>query len=302
MRVLIGVDGSPGSLAAVAMAGRLLAEKDEIAFYYSPVEVTFHGDATTSHDMLERARQALGNAVFDESRKHLPGPLAGKAETILGTQTANRGLAAAALEWRADIVCVGSRGLGPVKTLLLGSVANAIVRAVHVPVLVVRPAERPAQRGMRLLLGYDEANCDRQATVLGWFAWPPGSSGQVIAAIDALPTFPTWLEQRARSADAEAIAKVFAHEHEEEIQRLRQKLNEFIRRLPPIFHGSEPIVAEGYPTEEILRTAAENHVDLIVVGKSSKSFYQRFALGSTSETVLHHAHCSVLVVPMGEHP
>jgi nucleotide-binding universal stress UspA family protein len=169
-------------------------------------------------------------------------------------------------------------------------------------VLVVRPPENSAWEGLNVLLGYDAPNCSRQAAVVSRITWPPGSTGQVIAAIDALPTFPTWLEQRARSADAEAIAKVFVHEHEEEVRQLRQKLSEFVKELPPLFHGLQPIVAEGYASEKILSTAAECKADLIVVGKASKSFYQRFVLGSTSEAVLSHAHCSVLVVPLGDQP
>jgi nucleotide-binding universal stress UspA family protein len=54
--------------------------------------------------------------------------------------------------------------------------------------------------------------------------------------------------------------------------------------------------AIGYPAEEIVRVAEELHCDLIVVGSRGHSMFQSLLLGSTSDRVLHHAHCPVLVV------
>jgi nucleotide-binding universal stress UspA family protein len=44
----------------------------------------------------------------------------------------------AAKDWPAELIVVGSRGLGPIKRLLLGSVANYVVNHAHCSVLVVR--------------------------------------------------------------------------------------------------------------------------------------------------------------------
>jgi nucleotide-binding universal stress UspA family protein len=44
-------------------------------------------------------------------------------------------------ELGAGLVAVGSRGLGPMKRVLMGSVSDSVVRYAHCPVLVVRKEE-----------------------------------------------------------------------------------------------------------------------------------------------------------------
>jgi nucleotide-binding universal stress UspA family protein len=57
----------------------------------------------------------------------------------------------------------------------------------------------------------------------------------------------------------------------------------------------EPVVL-GNPAAELVRIADEHRAGLIVVGSQGLSAIERFLLGSVSERVLRHAHCSVLVV------
>ena len=46
----------------------------------------------------------------------------------------------------AGLIVVGSRGLGPLRRALMGSVSDSVVRHAHCPVMVVRPEkERSAQ-------------------------------------------------------------------------------------------------------------------------------------------------------------
>ncbi|MGI4788335.1 MAG: universal stress protein [Janthinobacterium lividum] len=52
----------------------------------------------------------------------------------------------------------------------------------------------------------------------------------------------------------------------------------------------------GQPAAEIVRVAAEEHFDLIVLGSRGLSGFKSLVLGSVSDTVTHHAHCPVLIV------
>ena len=56
------------------------------------------------------------------------------------------------------------------------------------------------------------------------------------------------------------------------------------------------IIKEGSPANVILDVAIEEDVDLIVIGSSGKSGFDRFILGSVSDKVVNAAKCPVLVV------
>lgn len=66
----------------------------------------------------------------------------------------------------------------------------------------------------------------------------------------------------------------------------------------------ETVLLEGDPVDRVVEFAEKNRPDLIVVGSRGLSTAGRFLLGSVSDGILHHAHCSVLVVkvPLGSKP
>nr|WP_292782370.1 universal stress protein [Methanobrevibacter sp.] len=56
------------------------------------------------------------------------------------------------------------------------------------------------------------------------------------------------------------------------------------------------IVKEGSPAKCILEVAKEEEVDLIVIGSSGKSGFDRFIMGSVADKVVNSAKCAVLVI------
>ena len=58
----------------------------------------------------------------------------------------------------------------------------------------------------------------------------------------------------------------------------------------------ETHLLEGDPVDRVVGFAEKAHPDLIVVGSRGLSATGRFLLGSVSDGILHHTHCSVLVV------
>ena len=56
------------------------------------------------------------------------------------------------------------------------------------------------------------------------------------------------------------------------------------------------IIKEGSPASCILEVAAEEDVDLIVMGSSGKSGFDRFIMGSVADKVVNSAKCAVLVI------
>jgi nucleotide-binding universal stress UspA family protein len=58
----------------------------------------------------------------------------------------------------------------------------------------------------------------------------------------------------------------------------------------------ETVFLEGDPVDQVVLYAEKHRPDLIVVGSRGLSTAGRFFLGSVSDGILHHVHCSVLVV------
>lgn len=305
MKVLFAVDGSEHSLAAVAQVGRLLtAQRDQVALFCAPPS-KFFTSASADKTVLERARRSLVDSIFAEARRRLPEPLQAKAETIIADQhDARNGIPAAADAWQAGLIVLGARGLGRFERLLVGSVSRAVVHASNIPVWVSRAtgtADQNAARALQVLLTCENPQQEcKHASMLEKLSWPSGSVCHVLSAIPSLfaGKVPDWLQQQARSPDVEAMVQAWAHEHDEEISSTRVRLEAFTSKLPPVFAKYETEVVEGEPSAVVLAQIAKHKVDVVLVGAHHKTRLSSALLGSTSDAVLNHAPCSVLVVPL----
>ena len=56
------------------------------------------------------------------------------------------------------------------------------------------------------------------------------------------------------------------------------------------------MIKEGSPAKCILEVAKEEDIDLIVMGSSGKSGFDRFIMGSVADKVVNSAKCAVLVI------
>lgn len=298
MRFLIGVDGSPKSLEAVRLVGRLAnPAADSVAVCFSPLELQRQLPGQP-REMVQGAIDAL----FDEVGALLPRNLAGAPERIRSDQPAAVGLLEAASDWKADVLVVGARGHGAIEGFILGSVSRAVVHGATLPVLVARTAP-PAGRGPRVLVGHHPASAAAVTAAVRMLHWPEGTDGRVIGVTESLLAgpLPSWVEKRVRDPDTAAIARAWQQEHEAERQALGGTLAAFAAGLPEPFRRHDPIVAEGNPGERLLERANADGIDLIVVGRTPTDALSRWLLGSTSEAVLTRATASVLIVPVEKH-
>ena len=90
---------------------------------------------------------------------------------------------------------------------------------------------------------------------------------------------------------------------DDEIYQLNQMLNERSEENLKEFDELNEddikinhIIKEGSPAKVILEVANEEQVDLIVMGSSGKSGFDRFIMGSVADKVVNSAKCAVLVV------
>ena len=299
MRVLIGVDGSQGSFAAVVFAGRLLSpEKDEITLYYSPPPV-YVRTVADSRSAEANLQFMLAASVFDRAKQHLPKAFAAEVKTITGTRNPKHGLLVAADDCRADLIVVGARGVGPAKVPAVGSLVRHVVHHATVPILIVRGGAQASAKPLRVLLatgGLPEGQ--HAASTLGHFTWPPGSSGQTITVLESSTgsQIPQWLIDQLEDEQLAALGLGRFARTDEEAARRREELKNWESALPAIFTGHNPLIAIGHTGDQIVSAILDQQADLVVVGARRQGAIRRVLLGSTSEHVLLHAPCSVLVV------
>src|SRR4030042_294894 len=75
-----------------------------------------------------------------------------------------------------------------------------------------------------------------------------------------------------------------------------KEMNSFCESELKDFQNFEAIIVNGIPFLEIIRTAREKEVDLIVVGTHGRTGLDHVLFGSTAEKVVRKAHCPVLSV------
>lgn len=80
----------------------------------------------------------------------------------------------------------------------------------------------------------------------------------------------------------------------------RRMLTAFGRKYLKGFKDFEEILLRGMPDEEIVKFAASNGIDMIVMSSHGRTGIDRWVLGSTVERVLKNTPCPVLLVPVKE--
>jgi nucleotide-binding universal stress UspA family protein len=136
-RILIATDGSDGAWAAVeeglALASEVGAAVTFVAVRH-PISGLFGDHAYQEHltEQLRQVRTALDRAEAEAARcgvEHESDILEGDAVSCI---------VEAASAWKADLLVVGSRGLGAVASALIGSVSRGLLTRSPVPVMIVR--------------------------------------------------------------------------------------------------------------------------------------------------------------------
>jgi nucleotide-binding universal stress UspA family protein len=295
MKILIGVDGSNTSLDAVRLAAALAnPATDGVAVYFSPLELE-----KRLPGQKRRVVDGAAAALFEEARGLLPPGFVRAPEMICSSKAAAVGILDSATDWKADLVVVGARGHGSLERFLLGSVSRAVVHGASLPVLVARHAP-PADRGLRVLACHHPASAAALARVAGQLSWPATTDGRVIAVTESMLAgpLPSWVQNRVRDPDVAAMAQAWKQEHDDEVSAVGGRLAAFQQTLPQAFRRSEPLIAEGNPGDRILDRIKADGIDLAILGRTPTDALSRWLLGSTSEAVLTHAPCSVLLVPV----
>jgi nucleotide-binding universal stress UspA family protein len=290
MKVLVAYDFSDASLEALEQ-GRVEARAigGTLAFCHvmpvmydaEPFLSQFRQDATLD---LSATEAKVRRAIEDKAHSVLGSQA---AEVFVDTGIPYAEIVRRAEAWGADLVVVGSHGRSGIARVLLGSVAERVVRHAQTSVLVARPVKKAGvvlaatdlSEASLPVIGAAARAAERRngrlvvVTAVDWaFAAWGSLAGAPFGATTVVP--PIEVQEEVRSAMRATIEK--------EIERVGAK--------------GEALVIDGTPVSAIADKAEELSAELVVVGTHGRTGLSRLTLGSVAERVVRAAECSVLVV------
>jgi nucleotide-binding universal stress UspA family protein len=144
-RILVPIDGSPTSEHALQEAIKLADGKSRLRLIYV-IEATYPLDAVAytliDHAALQEAIRKTGErALAKAAEKVQRSGMTAETELLdVPAERVSAVIGSDALNWKADLIVIGTHGRSGLNRLLLGSVAEEVVRGTSLPVLLVRAA------------------------------------------------------------------------------------------------------------------------------------------------------------------
>ncbi|OSP33683.1 universal stress protein UspA [Streptomyces sp. 13-12-16] len=284
--VVVGVDGSASSLTAVETAAREARLRGaalrvvhawmwpamHVPLGPSPMGPPEGGLRGMVDRLVAEAVERARATAPDVDVSHVV--VTGEPLTVLEAQSR-----------AAELVVVGSRGMGGFVGLLVGSTAVHLAAHGRCPVLVVR--EHPQDAGPVVVAVDGSAAGDRAVE----FAFAEAALRK--APLVALHAYTNWnaplpSPQDPSVPDANppgALARA-------EERLLAEALAGHRERCPDVVVEHKAV--HGGPRETLIE--ASRSAQLLVVGARGRGGFAGLLLGSVSQSLLHHAHCPVAVV------
>ncbi|MFF6880075.1 universal stress protein [Streptomyces sp. NPDC012474] len=284
--VVVGVDGSASSLAAVEAAAR------EARWHGADVRVVHAFIWPAMHVPLGRSFMGPPESGLRSMVERLLAEAEERARTVAPDVEVSRAVVTGepltvleAQSRAAELVVVGSRGLGSFVGLMVGSTAVHLAAHGQCPVLVVR---EEGQGTGPIVVGVDGSSAGAGAVD---FAFAEAAlRGVGIVALHA------WTPWNAPMPPPQDEAMPYANEPGALAAQEERLLHEALAGRQEAYPGvsvKHEVVHGG--TREALIEASRT-AQLLVVGARGRGGFAGLLLGSVSQAMLHHAHCPVAVV------
>jgi nucleotide-binding universal stress UspA family protein len=196
-----------------------------------------------------------------------------------------------ARDMSADLIVMGTHGLGGFERLILGSVAERTLRKAPCPVMTVphlASADALAVTFKTILCAVDFSRPSMRALEYALsLAQEAGGRLILVHVLEGLP------EEEPRYS---------THYTAQEFRRIREReaRDELVAAIPEearTWCEAELVIGHGKPYRELLRIAGERRPDLIVLGAQGRGAVDLALFGSTAEHILRQSVCPVLTVP-----
>jgi nucleotide-binding universal stress UspA family protein len=191
-----------------------------------------------------------------------------------------RAILETASEWGADVIVIGSRGLGAVRGLLVGSVSSAVARAATGSVLVVKGS---VTRPLRALMAVDGSADARQAAERLAKLGCPGNAVTVARVIEPMHVGSLGVLPRS-------VAGPIRAEMERAKLEMHAEAKRDVHAVAEVFRGAgwtaKELLRPGVPCVELVALARRLGAQLVGVGPRGITGLERLLLGSVTERLL----------------
>jgi nucleotide-binding universal stress UspA family protein len=236
---------------------------------------------------IERMMSSTNEATREAFAKGRMGKQGIAVEThLIRSISAAEAIVATASELGCELIVMGTHGRRGIKHMLLGSVAENVVRSAGLPVLTVRPGvELPAHGPKRLLVAHDFS--DRSASAIEVASdWAQAFDGEITLLHVVEPV--VYPEFYAISAPSDDV-----------MTRLRDRATEVLDNAAREILGNQPVstvVLIGRAADTIIAEAQPESFDLVIMGTRGLTGLEQLVLGSVAEAVLRRCPVPLLTV------
>lgn len=285
--VVAGVDGSKSSQRALRWAVEQAAvEHRDLTLVHAVPRITpalLDPAGQDPQEARELSLRAMGQEMLDAAREEVRHVAPEVTVHDLCVVEDPREVLVE-LSARASMVVLGSRGRGPMKSLLLGSTAVAVVRHARCPVVVHRPTDHsPARHGIAV-----GADATEDSLPVLEFAYRQASLRKL--PVTVVHSF--WYFQQPSSVTNFVSDPATARSAQQ--LALSESLAGFAERYPDVTVHTE--IEQGAPERYLLGLA--DRMEMLVVGAHHGTRAEQFMFGSVSVWLVEHATCPVVVVPL----
>ncbi len=286
MRITVALDGSPCSKHAVQALAHL-APPEELVLVHA-LNLPDFGYAMVTPDLraevqsdMEATLRKEGEGILAQAKEQLPHDFLHVQQIHQVGHPVNV-IVESARSAKSHLIILGAKGLGPIKELVMGSTSHRVLMHAPCSTMIIQAPVPHMQKILLAVEGQEDADIALQFLALQPF--------REAVDIDVCAVWPqpqlAWPTTSGQSNLLEMQA----------IEEAQDRMKSVTDRLTRMNYSCQTKIGMGDPAFAILEQATVSQADIILMGTHGRGGFSRFLMGSVSNSVLHQAHCPVLII------